>query len=452
MIPVPEASFIHAREKIQQTNPIRIYGKVKSVVGLIIESTGPPAKLGDLCYILNDPKAYPLSNTACPPPDAIPAEVVGFRGNHLLLMPLGEMAGVHAGCLVTNTGSARQVPVGPELRGRVLNALGQPIDGKPAIKWQTLYPLYKEAPKPLQRRRITQVFATGIRAIDALLTLGKGQRVGIFSGSGVGKSTLLGMMARHSSADVNVIALVGERGREVREFLENDLGTEGLSRSVVIVATSEQPALLRISAGLTATAVAEYFRDQDMNVLFMMDSVTRFAMAQREIGLAVGEPPATKGYTPSVFALLPKLMERTGNSHKGSITAIYTILVEGDDTNEPIADTARAILDGHIVLERKLANAGHFPAIDILSSLSRLMPLLISKETWQASQKIRELISAYRDIEDLVSIGAYQKGTNPLADEAISKWNRINAFLKQAQSETSSFQEAIAKLQEIANA
>ncbi len=449
MIPVPYASFDFARQKIQRANPIRIYGKVQSVVGLVIESTGPPAKLGDLCYVM------PLT---LPPwkengrENAIPAEVVGFRGNHLLLMPLGEMAGVQAGCFVANTGSCRRIPVGTQLYGRVINALGQPIDGGPPLTPKPSYPLYNSPPEPLQRQRIAQVFTTGVRAIDALLTVGKGQRIGIFSGSGVGKSTLLGMIARHSFADVNVIALVGERGREVREFLENDLGTQGLSRSVVVVATSEQPALLRISAGLTATAIAESFRDQGKNVLFMMDSITRLAMAQREVGLAIGEPPATKGYTPSVFALLPKLMERTGNSQKGSITAIYTILVEGDDTNEPIADTSRAILDGHIVLERKLANAGHFPAIDILNSLSRLMPLLITKEHWQSAQKIRELISAYRDVEDLVSIGAYQKGTNPLADEAISKWARINAFLRQTQEENSSFQEALAQLKEIAYA
>jgi flagellum-specific ATP synthase len=450
MIPVPSASFQTARQKAQLANPIRIYGKVQSVVGLVIESTGPPAKLGDLCYIL------PL--TSQPPwgeirqENALPAEVVGFRGNHLLLMPLGDMAGVQAGCFVANTGSCRRVPVGAQLRGRVLDALGQPMDGGPILSMEKTYPLHNFPPTPLQRSRIAQVLPTGIRAIDALLTIGKGQRIGIFSGSGVGKSTLLGMMARHSSADVNVIALVGERGREVREFLENDLGKQGLSRSVVIVATSEQPALLRISAALTATAIAEFFRDEGKNVLFMMDSVTRFAMAQREVGLAIGEPPATKGYTPSVFALLPKLMERTGNSQKGSITALYTILVEGDDTNEPIADTSRAILDGHIVLERKLANAGHFPAIDVLSSLSRLMPLLVTQEHWQSAQKIRELISAYKDVEDLVSIGAYQKGTNPLADEALSKWSRINAFLRQERDESASFQDAVAQLKEIAYA
>jgi flagellum-specific ATP synthase len=330
-----------------------------------------------------------------------------------------------------------------------LDGLGRPIDGLGDICTNKHYPVYNSPPNALDRKMIERTFETGIRAIDSTLTMGEGQRVGIFAGSGVGKSTLLGMIARNSEADVNVIALVGERGREVREFLQNDLGEEGLARSVVVCATSEQPALVRIKAALAATAIAEYFRDQGKRVMLMMDSVTRFCMAQREVGLAIGEPPSTKGYTPSVFALLPRLMERAGNGSTGSITALYTVLVEGDDTNEPIADASRSILDGHIVLSRKLTSRGHYPPIDILQSLSRVMSMVASERHIDLARQLRELIAAYEDIEDMVSIGAYKPGTKPQADKALERWEQINGFLKQGRAESSSLDETVARLEEV---
>ena len=436
---VPEATFSKYIERARKSDPIEIYGRVQKVVGLVIESSGPTSKIGDLCEVFSDDRPV------------ISAEVVGFRGNHVLLMPLGEMTGVQVGCMVRSTGACHRVPAGNNLLGRVVDGLGAPIDGM-ALSTQFTYPILNSPPDALQRTIINRALPLGVRAIDAMLTCGVGQRVGIFSGSGVGKSTLLGMVARNANSDVNVIALVGERGREVREFIENDLGEEGLRRSVIVVATSDQPAMVRIKAAFTATAIAESFRDTGANVLLMMDSVTRFAMAQREVGLAIGEPPSTKGYTPSVFAILPKLMERAGNSDKGSITALYTILVEGDDTNEPIADTSRSILDGHIVLDRKLSNSGHYPPVDVMSSLSRVMNMVVPQEQVIRANRVRELIAAYRDVEDLVSIGAYQAGSNPLADEAIAKWPKINKFLRQDKYERADMRESIQALAELANA
>ncbi|MCH8273672.1 MAG: flagellar protein export ATPase FliI [Armatimonadetes bacterium] len=438
---VPTAEFVKAREQVAAADSIEVYGRVQKVVGLVIESSGPSVRIGDMCLV-----------NAAAVDRPIRAEVVGFRGNRILLMPFAEMTGVRAGCTVRSTGGCHRVPVGDALLGRVLTGLGEPLDGRPPLPGGETYPVLNRPPNPMKRQRITRPLPLGVRALDALLTCGVGQRLGIFSGSGVGKSTLLGMVARHTEADVNVIALVGERGREVREFIERDLGKEGLERSVVVVATSDQPALVRIKAAFTATAIAESFRDRGMDVLFMMDSITRFAMAQREVGLAIGEPPSTKGYTPSVFSLLPRLMERAGMSDVGSITALYSVLVEGDDTNEPIADTARSILDGHIVLERKLANAGHYPAIDVLASLSRVMPEITPPEQMKAANRLRELISAYREVEDLVSIGAYKSGSKPVADAAIERWDRITAFLRQDKTSRVTLNEAVAGLLEIVNA
>lgn len=444
---IPVATFDRVRSALEIAEPFRIYGQVRKVVGLIIESSGPPARIGDICWISNS------TTSKSDKENLIRAEVVGFRENSVLLMPIGEMTGVQAGNLVTNTGECLKVPVGEALLGRVLDGLGEAIDRKGHIDTRDVRPVFNVPPHVLQRRFIRTPLTLGVRAIDGMLTCGEGQRVGIFSGSGVGKSTLLAMIARNSSADVNVIALVGERGREVREFIENELGDEGLKKSVVVVATSEQPALVRIKAAFTATAIAEWFREKGKKVVLMMDSITRFAMAQREVGLAIGEPPSTKGYTPSVFALLPRLLERAGNSHHGSITAFYTILVEGDDTNEPIADATRAILDGHIVLDRKLSNRGHYPAIDPLNSLSRVMPSIVSEKHQRAANRFRELYAAYRDVEDLLMIGAYKPGTNPTADCAIERWDKINAFLRQSKTEPASdFQNTLANLIEITDA
>lgn len=412
-----------------------VLGKIAQVVGLVLESDGPTAKVGDVCTV--EP--------------GIECEVVGFRGERILLMPLGDMTGIQAGSLVRSTGDCLQVPVGRELLGRVIDGLGRPMDSKGPLRATKSYPNLAQPPNALERTLVTQPFATGVRAIDAVNTMGVGQRVGIFAGSGVGKSTLLGMIARNGMADVNVIALIGERGREVREFMANDLGEEGMKRSVVVCATSDEPALVRIKASYTATAIAEYFRDQGLNVLLMMDSVTRFAMAQREVGLAVGEPPSTKGYTPSVFAALPKLMERAGCSHKGAITALYTVLVEGDDTNEPIADAARSILDGHLVLDRRLTSRGHYPPISVLDSLSRLMPMVTSEENVRAANELRELIAAYADVEDLVAVGAYKPGSQPKSDRAIEKFPSLSTFLRQDRKDATSLDEAFMTLQGIIN-
>ncbi len=426
---------------IETTPRCEVLGRVAQVVGLIAESEGPSSRVGDVCLV--------EARVGQPP---VVCEVVGFRGERVLLMPLGDMAGVQPGSLVRSTGSCLRVPVGAGMLGRVVDGLGRPIDGKGPLSVTATYPNLAPPPNPMERQMITRPFATGVRAIDGMLTIGVGQRVGVFAGSGVGKSTLLGMVARYGRADVNVIALVGERGREVREFIENDLGPDGLERSVVVVATSDEPALVRIKAALTATAIAESFRDEGHDAMLMMDSVTRFAMAQREVGLAVGEPPSTKGYTPSVFALLPKLMERAGCAAKGAITAIYTILVDGDDTNEPVADASRAILDGHIVLSRKLTSRGHYPPIDVQNSLSRTMPMVVPPEQVMEASAIRELIAAYDDVEDLVSVGAYKAGSQPKSDEAIAKIPAINAFLRQDRGDRAEFDMTREQLKEIVHA
>lgn len=418
-------------DAIKQVNPYKRYGKVTRVIGMMIESRGPETSIGNVC-ILHIGKR-----------EKILAEVVGFRDEFVLLMPFTNVTHISPGSLVEDTGNPLEIQVGTELIGLVLNGIGQKLDGSSLPKGLVWYPTDNPPPNPLKRRRITEPLETGVRAIDGLLSVGLGQRIGIFAGSGVGKSTLLGMVARNSNADVNVIALIGERGREVLEFIEKDLGEEGLKRSVVVVATSDQPALMRIKGALTATAIAEYFRDQGKNVMFMMDSVTRVAMAQREIGLAVGEPPTTKGYTPSVFSLLPKMLERSGTDEKGSITAFYTVLVDGDDFNEPIADTVRGILDGHFVLDRDLANKGQYPAINVLQSVSRLMNQIASIEHLNSAQKFRDLLATYLDSEDLINIGAYKRGTSPKIDEAIDMYDEIITYLKQDVNELAPFDKSV---------
>ena len=411
---------------------IKNMGRITKVTGLTIESNGPISKIGELCYIYPFGKAEPIF-----------AEVVGFKENKILLMPLGEMEGIGPDSVVIASGDSLKVLVGEELKGRVLDGLGNPIDGKGPLNINKYYNVNNTPPNPLKRKRITDVLPLGIKAIDGLLTCGKGQRIGIFAGSGVGKSTMMGMIARNAKADINVIGLIGERGREVREFIENDLKKEGLDKSIVIVATSDQPALVRMKGALLATAVAEYFRDDGKNVILLMDSLTRFAMAQREVGLAIGEPPVTRGYTPSVFAVLPKLLERAGTSEKGTITGLYTVLVDGDDMNEPITDTVRGILDGHIVLSRALASQNHYPAIDILASISRVMSSITSEEHIEASNKIKNIIATYRESEDLINIGAYQKGSNGKIDKAIDLIDSVNEFLLQSTMEAYTFEETL---------
>lgn len=413
-----------------------VVGRVQSSAGLIIESAGPKAKLNELCYLRGDGLE-------------VPAEVVGFRDDKLLLMPLAETEGLRPGWAVYGSGGPLRAPSGISLLGRVIDGLGRPLDSLGPIVSPDSRPVTGSPPTPLARQRIRTALSTGVRALDGLITLGQGQRIGIFSGSGVGKSTLLGMITRSSSADVNVIALVGERGREVREFIERDLGEEGLARSVVVVATSEQPALVRIRAAMIATTIAEDFREQGLNTILMMDSVTRLAQAQREVGLSIGEPPATRGYTPSVFTMLPRVLERSGNGVTGSITGIYTVLVDGDDMNEPVADAVRGILDGHVVLSRKLAHAGHFPAVDVLASVSRLMTEITPTEHQNWARKVRSLMAAYKEAEDLISIGAYQAGTNPLVDQAIQKLPVIKKFLIQGTEEKSDLTSAVTLLQSL---
>ena len=434
-----EPNLIKFSRAIEDTEPIKMSGKVTQVVGLVIESKGPNVSLGELCYI----------KSRFPNVEPIPAEVVGFREGLVLLMPIGEMQGIGPGCEVLSAQKTLRVKVGMELLGRVLDGLGNPMDGKGPILSKTEYPLHAEPPDPLQRPRIKDSLYVGVRAIDGLITLGSGQRIGIMAGSGVGKSTLLSMIARNTEADISVISLVGERGREVRDFIERDLGEEGLKRSVVVVATSDKPALVRIKGAMTATAIAEYFRDQGRRVVLMMDSVTRFAMAQREVGLTIGEPPATRGYTPSVFALLPRLLERAGTSARGSITGIYTVLVDGDDMNEPIADAVRSILDGHIVLSRAIAAQNHFPAIDILASVSRVMTDVVTKEHREAAQHMRALMAVYKEAEDLIHIGAYVKGSSKRIDEAIEKIDAINDFLCQGVFDVTSFEDMKQTLESI---
>ena len=417
--------------------PIKTIGRVSDVAGVSLEGIGPFGQVGDVCIVADGTE------------NALKAEIIGFRNKKVLFMPLGDVKGISPGMKIRNLGRKLEVPVGGELLGRVLGGDGKPADGMEEPRTKLVYAVDNDPPDAYSRKRITEPITTGVRAIDGLLTIGKGQRMGIFAGSGVGKSTLMGMIARNTSADVNVIALIGERGREVRDFLERDLGEEGKKRSVVVVVTSNEPALLRIRGAYVATAIAEYFRDQGLDVMFMMDSVTRFAMSQREVGLTRGEAPTTKGYTPSVFSSLSRLLERTGSSAKGTITAFYTVLVEGDDMNEPISDAVRGILDGHIMLDRKLAHQNHYPAIDVLGSVSRLMVDVTDEKQKQMAAKMREVLATYREAEDLVSIGAYVRGSNPKIDFALSKIERVEQFTRQGIFEKASFEETLAALESI---
>ncbi len=429
--PFPRIDLSPYLQAVGRCDTLRYNGRVVQVVGVTVESRGPSCQVGDLCHIHTRAGRE------------IPAEVVGFRDERVVLMPLGYMRGVEAGCEVISTGRTVRVPVGPELLGRVLDGMGNPLDGLEPPECADSYPVIAEPPSPLSRKRIDEPLELGVRALDGILSVGKGQRLGIFAGSGVGKSTLLGMIARNTAAEVNVIGLVGERGREVREFIERDLGEEGLKRSVVICATSDTPAVVRLKAALAATSVAEYFRDQGIDVILMMDSVTRVAMAQREIGLAVGEPPATRGYPPSVFSMLPQLLERSGCSSRGAITALYTILVDGDDMTEPIADQVRSILDGHVVLSRDLAAQNHYPAIDILQSVSRTMPDITDKAHREAANRARDVLATYQEAEDLINIGAYVPGSNPRIDYARSMIDRVRAYLKQDVDERVAYRESV---------
>ena len=421
--------------KILDQSLIKKKGKIVNVVGLTLESAGPDAKLGDVCYI------YPEGEEAKP----ILAEVVGFKEGKTQLMPYDVTDGIGLGNVVENTGETLKVWVGPEVLGKCLDGLGRPTDGS-ILTNALAYPVEAPPPDPMSRVIINEVLPLGVKAVDGLITVGKGQRIGIFAGSGVGKSTLMGMFARNTKADINVIALIGERGREVREFIERDLGEEGMKRSVVVVATSDRPALERNKAAKTATAIAEYFRDQGKDVLLMMDSLTRFSMAQREIGLANGEPPVSRGYPPSVYAEMPKLLERAGNGAVGSITGLYTVLVDGDDFNEPITDTARSILDGHIMLSRKLGHKNHYPAIDILQSISRCMSQIATKEHKQFAGKLKNVMATYNEAEDLINIGAYKRGSNASIDYAIEKIDAVNQFLCQDVYEKIAFDESISRL------
>ena len=420
---------------IEQAEPIKLNGKVTDVIGLIIVSIGPNVSLGEVCTIVNK-----AGVVVCR------AEVVGFKEGKVLSIALGEVESISPSCEIVSSGESFHVGVGNSLLGRVIDGFGNPIDNEGDIEYEKYSSVYRDPPNPLQRQRISEPLQTGVRALDGLLTTGKGQRVGIFAGSGVGKSVMLGMIARNTDADISVIVLVGERGREVREFIEKDLGEEGLKRSVVVVATSDKPALMRIKAAFIGTTIAEYFRDQGKDVVLMMDSVTRFAMAQREVGLTIGEPPTTKGYTPSVFAILPRLLERAGTSEKGTITGFYSVLVDGDDMTEPIADAVRSILDGHFVLSRKLANKGQFPAIDPLQSVSRVMPDVVSDDHRKRAVQFNEILATYNEAEDLINIGAYVKGSNPQIDHSLTKINDLREFLKQDMHERSTFAGAKEKL------
>ncbi|MDO4772694.1 MAG: flagellar protein export ATPase FliI [Bacillota bacterium] len=421
--------FEKYHRSLEEASTVRFIGRVSKIIGLTIESFGPQVKIGEVCHI------YPLGNK-----EPIHAEVVGFSFEKVLLMPLGDMEGVGPGSKVYATGHLLSVKVGEALLGRVIDGVGDFLDDGPILDLKQRYPVNNEPPNPLKRMKIDRPISLGVRALDGLLTVGRGQRIGIFAGSGVGKSTLMGMIARNTQADVNVIALVGERGREVSEFIENDLGYEGLRRSVLVIATSDKPALVRVNAALVATSIAEFFRDKGLNVMLMMDSLTRFSMAQREIGLAVGEPPVARGYTPSVFTKLPALLERAGNSDKGSITGLYTVLVDGDDMNEPVADAIRGILDGHVVLSRALAHKGHYPAIDILQSVSRVMPNIVSGEHMKIARGFNEIFATYKGSEDLINMGAYEVGSNPKIDYAIRRIDELNAFLRQGVTEKSNLE------------
>ncbi|NFS27773.1 flagellar protein export ATPase FliI [Clostridium botulinum] len=428
-----DIDFNNLINKVNNTSSIYTEGVVNKVIGLTVEVKGIKAFVGELCIIYNEKNA------------PVNCEVVGFKDGFVVLMPLDELIGISPGCRVVPMRKPLSVKCSDKLLGEIIDGLGKPLRGEELVEGED-YPLENNPPDPLKRKRIKEIMPTGIRAIDGFLTCGDGQRIGIFAGSGVGKSTTLGMIAREAKADVNVIALIGERGREVLEFIEKDLGPEGMKKSVVVCATSDKPALIRLKGALTATAIAEYFRDKGKKVILMMDSVTRFAMAQREVGLAIGEPPATKGYTPSVFAKLPKLMERSGTSEDGSITAFYTVLVDGDDFNEPIADAVRGILDGHIVLSRSLAHKNHYPAIDILNSVSRLMNSIAPSEHIKAASIARDLLATYKESEDLINIGAYVKGSNKKIDLAISYHDKIEEFLRQTVNEKSNFDESISYL------
>ena len=429
--------FQAIREAVKNADIYRRQGKIEKIVGMTIEASGPECNIGDVCRI------YRKGSD-----EFIYGEVVGFNQGKVMLMPYTDIEGIGPGSIVDNTGRQLEVAVGEKLVGRIINAIGEPIDGKGPIETTGKYSIVGEPVNPLTRPRIEDIIPLGVKAIDGLLTIGRGQRMGIFAGSGVGKSTLLGMIAREVQADINVIALVGERGREVLEFIERDLGPKGMARSVLVVATSDQPSMMRNKCPMTATAIAEYFKDQGLNVLLMMDSLTRYAMAQREIGLATGEAPIARGYTPSIYTTMPKLLERAGNFENGSITGIYTVLVEGDDTNEPISDTVRGIIDGHIILSRKVAAKNHYPAIETLESVSRLMSEIADKEHKDAAARLRNLLSVYNANYDLVSIGAYKKGTNPALDEALKKIDKINAFLQQGTDEAFSFEQTVKMLKD----
>lgn len=431
---------INKYDALKQKTYFKRLGKVVNVVGLTIESNGPDAKLDDLCRIIVDGEEEKY----------VMAEVVGFKDGKTLLMPFESTEGIGSGCIVENMGYPLSVPVGNDMLGLTLDGLGRPIDGSEYIGTEN-YQIDAPSPDPLSRVIIADPLPLGVKAVDGLMTIGKGQRIGIFAGSGVGKSTLLGMFARNTKADINVIALIGERGREVREFIERDLGEEGMRRSVLVVATSDKPALVRRKAAQTATAIAEYFRDQGNDVLLMMDSLTRFSMAQREIGLASGEPPVTRGYPPSVYAQMPKLLERAGNNDTGSITGLYTVLVDGDDFNEPITDTARSILDGHIMLDRKLGHKNHYPAIDVLQSISRCMSQIATKEHKAAAGKLKNVLATYNEAEDLINIGAYKSGANPNIDYAIEKINAINDYLCQDVDSRYTFDEELDMLMNLFN-
>ena len=425
-------------EALKDRSFVKALGKVAKVVGLTVESIGPEAKLNDLCLIHSASR-----------PEPVKAEVVGFRDDRVLLMPYDDVEGVGLGSFVENTGAPLSVAVTDELLGQSLDGVGNPMSFEGLPEGSPRYSVEADPPDPLSREIITDALPLGVKAVDGLITVGKGQRIGIFAGSGVGKSTLMGMFARNTKADINVIALIGERGREVREFIERDLGEEGMKRSVVVIATSDRPALIRNKAAKTATAIAEYFRDQGKDVLLMMDNLTRFSMAQREIGLASGEPPVSRGYPPSVYSEMPKLLERAGNSDKGSITGLYAVLVDGDDFNEPIADTARGILDGHIVLSRGMAQKNHYPAIDVLASISRVMSAAATKDHKQVAGQMKEVLATYRDAEDLINIGAYRSGSNPSIDYAIEKIDAVNSFLKQGTDEKFDFDDIVSQMKAI---
>ncbi|MDR2908268.1 MAG: flagellar protein export ATPase FliI [Oscillospiraceae bacterium] len=433
-------SFNSAIDRIARADPYNYMGKIDKIVGMMVESVGPTTTVGELCRIHNPDGGGSYIN----------AEVVGFRENRVLLMPYEDLSGISPGSLVEGTKTRLKIPVSDALIGRTVDALGRTIDEMGPLSDATArYEVESAYANPLSRPRIDTVMTFGVKAIDSVLTIGKGQRMGIFAGSGVGKSTLMGMIARNVHADINVIALVGERGREVLEFIQRDLGPEGMRRSVVVVATSDQPSMLRLKCAMSATAVAEYFRDQGKDVLLMMDNLTRFAMAQREIGLATGEPPVSRGYTPSMYTALPKLLERTGNFGRGSITGIYAVLVEGDDTNEPISDTVRGIIDGHIILSRKIAARNHYPAIDVLGSISRLMNDIVPRDQMAAANKLRNIMAVYEQNFDLIAIGAYKKGSNPALDAAIEKIDKVNAFLQQEVGEKFSYEQTVELMKQV---